>query len=270
MRAPLTLIPKVPRLVGGRLAESAGYRVLRPQGTTDWLLVHTRGGRGRFGRPDGPDVLAEPGTVTLLAPGTPHDYGVEDELRSWDIMFCHVHPRPEWSVLLDWPSPAPGIGQLHLDAALQERTLQSWDTAVYWLRSGLPRAELFAMNALELILLCYDGQNPRAIPLDPRIRTVLEHVDQHLGEPLDVSDLALVAHLSPSRFAHLFSDQLGMSPSRYVERQRIAQGRLLLEHTRRPVAEIARAVGFSDPPYFSTRFKRLVGVTPLRYRQGAR
>lgn len=265
-RAPQTLIPDVHRLSGGHLLEAAGYRVLRPQGTTDWLFIHTISGRGRFGRSGGDDIVSPPGTVTLLSPGTPHDYGVEAVLQCWEIYFCHFHPRPEWHLLLDWPQVAPGIGQLQLDREVGERVTMAWQTMSYWSRSEQPRSDLFGMNALELVLLWLGTQNSVAEPLDARILRVLEYLDQHFSEPLTVPALARVAQLSTSRFAHLFSAQLGMSPSAYLERQRMAQARLLLDHTQRSVAEVARLVGFTDPLYFSTRFRHVAGVPPTRYR----
>lgn len=259
------MTPEVVRLSGGLLSETAGYRVLRRRGTTDWLLIHTLSGRGRFGC-DGADLVAPVGTATLLSPGTPHDYGVETELQQWEIGFSHFHQRPEWQLLLDWPQVAPGIGQIQLGAAVDERIRSAWRTLAYWSRSEQLRSDLFGMNVLELILLWCDTQNPRAAPLDARILRVLEHLDQNLTEPLTVTALADIAQLSESRFAHLFSAQLGMSPSTYVERQRMSQARLLLEHTQRPVAEIARSVGFNDALYFSTRFRRVVGTAPTHYR----
>lgn len=267
VRQILTLIPHVHRLSVGTLVESAGYRVVRPRGTTDWLLIHTRAGRGRLRLPGGIEVTAAPATATLIAPGTPHDYGVAEEVSHWDIAFSHFHPRPEWSVLLDWPQVAPGIGQVVLDEEVQQRASPSWAAAALWCRSDRPRADIFAMNALELVLLLCDTQNPRAAPLDSRILRSLEHLDQNLARPLSVAGMAAAVHLSPSRFAHLFTAQVGASPAKYLEEQRIARSRLLLEHTRRPVADVAREVGFGDPAYFSTRFRQSVGTTPLRYRQ---
>lgn len=267
VREPLTTTPQVERLSAGLLVESTGYRVVRPRGTTDWLLVHTRAGRGLLRLPGGVEVGAGPGTATLVAPGTPHDYGVDEELRHWNIAFSHFHPRPEWSVLLDWPQVAPGIDQVLLDEEVQQRASPSWSAAALWCRSDRPRADLFAMNALELVLLLCDTQNPRAAPLDSRILRSLEHLDQNLAAPLSVADLAAAAHLSPSRFAHLFTAQVGTPPGKYVEAQRIAQSRLLLEHTQRPVADVAREVGFTDSAYFSTRFRQLVGTTPMLHRR---
>jgi AraC family transcriptional regulator of arabinose operon len=270
VRAPLTHHPEVDRLSGGRLVEAAGYRVLRPAGTNDHLLIFTRAGRGRFGLAGREDLPADPGTVTLVRPGTPHDYGVESSLQRWEIDFCHFHPRPEWATLLNWPEPRPGIGQLQIGSDMAQRTAELWSAVAYHTRSQQARADMFGMNALEQILLWYDTRNPYSEPLDARILRVLEHLDRTLAEPHSVAELAEVANLSVSRFAHLFTAQLGLSPSAYVERQRIAQARLLLEHTSRSVAQIARSVGYEDPLYFSTRFKHVVGTSPTaqRNRQG--
>ncbi|MGL5852276.1 MAG: helix-turn-helix domain-containing protein [Phycicoccus sp.] len=268
MRSPLTLVPEVRRLSGGHLVETEGYRVSRPRGTTDWLLVHTLGGRGRFGTDDSGDVLVGPAEVVLVAPGTPHDYGVEPHLQHWQIGFSHFHPRPEWQFLLDWPQVAPGVGRLRLDTEVERRVRSAWDVVFFWSRSEQAHAELFAMNALEQVLLWCDTQNPRAVPLDARILRVLEHIDRHVAEPLTVAGLSGVAQLSTSRFAHLFTAQVGLPPAAYVERQRIARARLLLENTGCSVADIARSVGFADPLYFSARFRHAVGVAPSHYRRG--
>jgi AraC family transcriptional regulator of arabinose operon len=266
VRAPYFDVPAVDRLTGGRLTETDDYRVLRPRGTTDYLMITTRAGRGRFVLPGQPDLYADPGSAILLHPGTPHDYGVEPELNRWELDFCHFHPRPEWLVLLDWPAPRPGVGRLEISPDVADRTRQAWVGVAHYTLSQQARADLFGMNALEQILLWYDTQNPHSVQPDARILLVLEHLDRHLAARHTVAGLARIAHLSASRFAHLFTAQLGVPPAVYVERQRIAQARLLLEHTRRPVAEIARSVGYDDPLYFSTRFKHVVGVAPTVYR----
>ncbi|WP_420113737.1 helix-turn-helix domain-containing protein, partial [Pseudactinotalea sp.] len=101
------------------------------------------------------------------------------------------------------------------------------------------------------------------------IMRTLEHVDAHLSEPLTVRHLAGVARLSVSRFAHLFAEQLGSSPSAYVERKRMAWAKLLLDLTGRSGADVAGSVGNSDPLYFSTRFRHVEGASPTAYRARA-
>jgi AraC family transcriptional regulator, arabinose operon regulatory protein len=67
----------------------------------------------------------------------------------------------------------------------------------------------------------------------------------------------------------LFREHLGTSPQRYVERQRVIRATQLLELTARPVAAIAREVGWTDPLYFSQRFARFTGLSPTAYRRRA-
>jgi AraC family transcriptional regulator of arabinose operon len=83
---------------------------------------------------------------------------------------------------------------------------------------------------------------------------------------LDVGVLARTANLSVSRFAHLFREQLGVTPQRFVERRRLDAAARLLELTTRPIAAIATEVGFTNPLYFSTRFRHHTGLPPTTYR----
>ena len=254
--------PTVNRLLAGELCESAGYHTVRRKGTTDWLVIHTVAGRGRFGTGRG-DIFADPGTTTLLRPGTPHDYGVEPDLLRWELVWAHFHPRADWLALLAWPEQAPGLRQLHTGGDVEQRIVATLREAARFSRSGM---ELFAFNCLEAALLWCDSQNPLVRRMDERVLRVVDHVDRRLREPLSVAALAAVARLSVSRFTHLFAANVGVSPQRYVERQRLNLATQLLDLTSRPVAAIAREVGFTDPLYFSTRFKHHTGMSPTAYR----
>ena len=106
---PDSFSPVVRRLLTGEFDEGPGYETYRRRGTTDWLLIHTLAGCGRFGSNGLADVRAGSGTITLIRQGTLHDYGVEQELQHWHFLFAHFHPKPDWLPLLDWPEVAPGI-----------------------------------------------------------------------------------------------------------------------------------------------------------------
>jgi len=122
------------------------------------------------------------------------------------------------------------------------------------------------MNALEEALLWCDTQNRFGPRTDERLLLVIDHVDAHLAEPLDVARLAAVVHLSPSHLTRLFREHLRTTPHRYVERQRMVRAQQLLDLTSRPVAAVAHEVGWSDPLYFSQRFARFTGQSPTAYR----
>ena len=267
MALPESFTPVVNRISAGSFDESSGYRTWRSRGTTDWLLFHTTGGLGRLGT-DAGDLLTGPGETVLMRPGTRHDYGVESTTRRWTFVYAHFHPRPEWLPLLDWPEVAPGILRIRSEGDLQRRIQSGLEQAARYSRGALERGELFAFNALEEALLWCDTQNPRHGRLDERILRVLEVIAQRLQGPLGIEDLAAAATLSVSRFSHLFREQVGMAPREFVEQQRLDTAAQLLELTNRSIASIAAEVGFDDPSYFSTRFRRRTGRSPSDHRAG--
>ena len=253
--------PTVRRLLADEFDEGAGYSTYRSRGTTDYLLIHTLGGRGHFG-----ELFADPGVTTLVRPGTPHDYGVEPSLQRWHFLFAHFHPKPDWLPLLDWPEVAPGIHQLTAGDQAFDRITENLHACVRYQHSVLPHGELFSMNALEAALLWCDTQNPSAAQIDDRLLRAIEYIDRDLRADLDVAVLARTANLSVSRFAHLFRAQLGVTPQRFVERRRLDAAARLLELTTRPISAIAAEVGFTNPLYFSTRFRHHTSQSPTTYR----
>ena len=81
-----------------------------------------------------------------------------------------------------------------------------------------------------------------------------------------VRDVADAVRLSPSRLSHLFTEQLGVSPARFIEHRRIERAQALLESSSLPVYAIAEATGFSSQFYFSARFKAVTGTSPSAWR----
>lgn len=257
--------PTVARLAAGEFDVGTGYATYRSRGTTDWLLIHTLGGAGRLGTA-GPDVPALPGTTTLVRPATLHDYGVEPVLQHWHFLYAHFHPRADWQPLLVWPEVAEGIGQIRPEPPVANRITAALRECVRHDAGTERNRELFAMNALETALLHCDTQRPAVPAVDSRLQAALDLIRDQLADDLDVSRLAVASSLSVSRFAHLFRSELGVSPQQYVERRRLESAARLLDLDDRPIGAIASEVGFSDPLYFSTRFRRWYGLSPRAYR----
>jgi AraC family transcriptional regulator, arabinose operon regulatory protein len=102
--------------------------------------------------------------------------------------------------------------------------------------------------------------------IDARIARVLEAMERQMADPLTVCDLAAIAGLSPSRFAHLFRRSVGVSPLRHLHTLRMTRAQQLLEASSLPIRDVMRQVGWKDPSHFSKDFKRRFGVAPRRYR----
>jgi len=263
--------PVVDQVLAGAFTADDRYDVWRPAGTEDWLLLNTVDGAGRIGVTGHPDVITEPGDVVIIRPGVPHDYGTGPVLGTgggrWSLQFAHFHPRAEWLVWLEWPQPMPGVLRVRSGGDARRRIREALQAADSFGRSDLRQATMFGVNAVEAALLWCTTSDPGAGSLDPRVLAAMEGMAASLAEPITVAELARRADLSPSRFAHLFAEQVGLSPMRYLERQRMRLAEQLLDLTPRTVAEIARTVGYDDPLYFSARFRACAGMPPTSYRR---
>jgi AraC family transcriptional regulator len=97
---------------------------------------------------------------------------------------------------------------------------------------------------------------------DRRILRAMDFIEAHLAEDLSLDRLASVAALSPYHFLRRFKAETGHPPHAYVTIKRMERARLLIETTRRPVADIAWSLGFSDASRFAHLFKRHIGAAP--------
>ncbi len=93
---------------------------------------------------------------------------------------------------------------------------------------------------------------------------------EHLSEKLLLAEVADAVGLSVYRFAHLFRQQVGLTPRQYLEQERMRRARHLLQRSTQPIKEIATALGFESPFHFSSRFKKSTGQSPQAFRQRMR
>jgi AraC family transcriptional regulator len=100
-----------------------------------------------------------------------------------------------------------------------------------------------------------------------KLRAVIDYIQEHLDAELSLDHLAAVVRMSPYHFARLFKNSTGLPPHQYVIARRVERAKGLLRDAERfPLADIAAEVGFSSQSHFTHHFKRLVGVTPRRFR----
>jgi len=102
-----------------------------------------------------------------------------------------------------------------------------------------------------------------------RIEQCIAFMREHLNQPLQVATLAARASASPSHFFVLFKRVTGSPPIDYFIRLRMQRACRLLEAGSLHVKEVAAALGYDDPFYFSRVFKSTVHVAPSEYRAQA-
>lgn len=100
-----------------------------------------------------------------------------------------------------------------------------------------------------------------------RINRVIFHIEEHLGEPLTLHELARVACFSPYHFHRIFAAFAGEPLGDYVRRLRLERAAQQLLHVDAPVTEIALAAGYETPSAFGRAFLARFGLTPTALRE---
>src|SRR3984893_8069593 len=89
-----------------------------------------------------------------------------------------------------------------------------------------------------------------------RMHRVLEHIDRHLDEQLELEGLASVANFSSFHFHRLFTAWMGETLGDYVRRRRLeVAAQRLIAQPRLPVLQVALSVGFGSNEAFGRAFK---------------
>lgn len=98
-------------------------------------------------------------------------------------------------------------------------------------------------------------------------KEMLAYIDAHCMEKITLSMLAEEFHLSEKYVSRYFVEHFKISFSNYVIHHRLTYARTLLETTDEQVTEIAMQSGFSNISYFIRAFKKMYGISPLKYRK---
>lgn len=98
------------------------------------------------------------------------------------------------------------------------------------------------------------------------VAATLEWIEAQLDRPVAVAGMAIHAGMSKRTFARRFVAETGTTPGQWLIEARTRQARLLLETTSLSVEEVAARSGFADASGLRDRFRRVLGVSPRRYR----
>lgn len=104
------------------------------------------------------------------------------------------------------------------------------------------------------------------VPADPRVRKVIALMEENYHRELSLDVLARSVRLSRWHLGHLFKNEVGASPSRYLRALRMRRAGVLLATTFLNVKEIMYKVGVRDQSHFAKDFKSFYGLTPTQYR----
>lgn len=243
-------------------------------------LIWIRGGRGRHAIDGMPQDLL-PGTCYFIARGQVHQFLAAQNVHGCVVRFADAL-IPESRAAgapgypLAWFNSAGAARGVRLDAA-EAREFERLFALMAGEYGRPPQAgRLELLGALLHALLVKLGRalqqdHARAAgaggPRGELFHAFILQLERSYAAHHDVGHYAAALGVSQRRLTEAVRLCVGASPKQVIEQRLMLEAKRLLQFTRRSTKEIAYALGFLDPPYFSKVFRRGARCSPLDYRR---
>ena len=229
--------------IESRLAHGFIFRI---KGTAEYLI-------------EGKRVTLRSGELIFLPKGSSYEYTVEDSANSLytSINFQATLPKARIRV---YPFDA-----FHNSAYIAQSFTELW-------KFGSESDKYKCLSLLyDLLshLVTFENLNSD----DKRRYRLIEPAEKYLKRHAYDSDLKIeklhsLCGISDTYFRRIFTSKFGMSPQAYLQNERINYAKSLIESgDYATIAEVAEAVGYNDPLYFSKAFKKFYGISPTAYEE---
>ncbi len=97
------------------------------------------------------------------------------------------------------------------------------------------------------------------------LEEILSYINQHLYEPLPISDLYDKFSISRSSLQNLFKENMNIAPKQYINEAKLNRSRVLIRKGDHTISEISSMLGYNTIHYFSRKFTQRYGITPTEF-----
>ena len=151
---------------------------------------------------------------------------------------------------------------------VDRRVFEGFDGLIPIWQESLARASSSAVDLAAESVLLYTLS--RLEPPDEihtgLVARITEITDERFADPtLSITTLAEELSYHPKYISHVFKEKTGTAYSEYLRLVRLRYATALFNHGIDSVKSVALLSGFSDPLYFSTVFKKQLGISPREY-----
>ena len=115
----------------------------------------------------------------------------------------------------------------------------------------------------------YRLETPHVVDEDQEMmQKLMKFIEEHVDDDgLRIDDMAQAVGLGRSVFYERLKSLVGVSPIDFLRQLRMQRAKELIKRSSMNVSQVAYAVGFTDPKYFTKCFKKETGMTPSEYRE---
>lgn len=258
LRAPVTRRLTVTDI--GLFPHAAGHRRSRDHGAAETIVILCISGSGSVRIGDVRYPIG-PSDAIVIPAGAEHEYGA-DTADPWTIWWMHVRGED----VAELTGPVLGArSPLHRLSA-PDRVIVLFDEILTLLERRLSPGHLLSASGAAWQLLARIAADA-ALPVDDSpLDRAMQFLESRVEADISVSELAAIVGLSPSHLSALFRRATGSGPAAFHTTLKLARARALLDSSSRTIAQVAAAVGYTDPLYFSRQFRRVHGMSPSAYR----
>jgi AraC family transcriptional activator of pobA len=215
---------------------------------------------------DGSESTLDPGNYLYVPPQVVHGFdfahGTEGVVLSFPAPVV-AGLGPANAAIAEWLA-ASRQGAVSDDARARIATLER-----VYAGSGTFRTQRLVALAHDLLaMLAEESLAGAPSPRDPnrQMQALDALIAAHIGESWSARDYAAALHITTGHLNRIVRSVAGVGLTVYLETAVMAEACRLIAFTRLPIAEVGYRLGFSDPPYFSRRFRLRVRETPSAYR----
>jgi len=195
-------------------------------------------------------ILLQSNDVILLPPGTVRSRFERDNTVNYISFNFYTDEK------IDLP--------LLMKGALTGEILSLFTAFTPQYLSGQTRGKEKASNIVGYILEVLTEFNI-SISRNHHIRKAIKYINEHVSEPITLTDLASVLHLTREYTANIFKKETGMTVSAFVNDRKLSLASDMLRSGDVSIGEIAKSLGYENYGYFSRIFKKKFGISPMRY-----
>ncbi|UOQ49275.1 response regulator [Gracilibacillus caseinilyticus] len=129
---------------------------------------------------------------------------------------------------------------------------------------------LTTISAVDVTTIYHQAKQSlnQRVKSSPLVKDALAYIREHYQDPhLTLEEVANILHVSSVYLSKTIKQELGVSYVQILTKMRLQAAKDLLKTTDYNIREIAEQVGYDSQHYFSTAFRKAVGVTPKQFKQ---
>lgn len=255
---------------GSKSNYGSSHTLLRPNGRKDYYLLYVVTGWLDVGTSDHLMRLYA-GQCAVFTPGVPQviSFSVDGDPTIFYVHFTGAGVDEVMSGMRRRGMTIRTIGDRTMFEILFHQMVQAFLPlkALNGRKAiSVPKVNGLLLQLLDLLM--QSGENAIKSKQDhDAITPALLYISEHYREQIDLEQCAALTHLSPGRFAHLFTESMNVSPYKFILSLRIDEAKELLLYSSMSINEISEQIGFADSSYFSRIFRKYTGCSPSDWRK---